>query len=332
MLSSPVDRAAVAAESIKPSRAIATLVEDVRAGLLHAPRELPPKYFYDTHGSSLFEAICLTPEYYPTRAERALIAQHAHELMGIAQPLSIVEFGSGVASKLGPLFKACEAHALPASYYPFDVCESVLLATGELLREQFPWLVVRPLLGDFTAGLANLPQIHGRKLLMFLGGTLGNFDQPAAIALLAEMRTLMRPDDFLLLGADRVKDPLTLHAAYNDAAGLTAQFNLNLLSVLNAGVGADFVADNFAHRAFYNAEAQRIEMHLESLVAQRVALPALGESINFAAGETIRTEISRKFSPASLSALLAAAGLRLDRHFSGVDEAFSLVLARRDDA
>lgn len=332
MLSSPVRTAAFAAEVVKPSRAVGTLMDDARAGLLHAPRELPPKYFYDAHGSSLFEAICLTAEYYPTRAERALIAHHAHELIGVAQPLSIIEFGSGVAGKIGPLFKACEAHALPASYYPFDVCEAVLVATGELLREQFPGLVVRPLLGDFTAGLANLPRIQGRKLLMFLGGTLGNFDQPAAIDLLAEMREVMRPGDFLLLGADRIKDPQILHAAYNDAAGLTAQFNLNLLSVLNAGLGADFVAANFAHRAFYNAAAQRIEMHLESRVAQRVILPALGESVSFAAGETIRTEISRKFSTASLNALLAAAGLRVDRHVSGVDEAFSLVLARRDDA
>ena len=312
---------------VPASRAVPSLLEDVRDGLLRAPRELPPKYFYDDRGSALFEAICETPEYYPTRAERALLQAHAHAIVEAVRPRVMVELGSGVASKIVPLFESAATLGLTVTYCPFDVCAAVLSKSAALLDGRYAGLSVRPLQGDFTAGLAHLPVLPGPTLYMFLGGTIGNFTDPAALALLQEIRALMGPTDRLLLGADRVKATGLLNAAYNDAAGYTAAFNLNVLSVLNAGIGANFDPAQFVHHAIYNEAEAQIEMHLVSREAQTVALPALGTSLQLTAGESIRTEISRKFSPAALGALLAAAGLAVDRHFTGEDEAFSLVLA-----
>ncbi len=312
---------------VLPSRVVPTLEEDVRRGLLQAPRELPPKYFYDDRGSALFEAICDTPEYYPTRTERALLAAHAAEIINTVMPRVLVELGSGVANKIGPLFEACAAQGLEVQYCPFDVCADVLTRSASLLSARFSGLEVKPLLGDFTAGLEHLPDFAGPTLFMFLGGTIGNFTAEEAVVLLRDLRCLMAPGDGLLLGADRVKDEARLNAAYNDAAGYTAAFNLNVLSVLNVALGADFVPERFAHRAFYNVGEARIEMHLESREAQTVSLGRLGEALDLVEGETVRTEISRKFSPESLVGLLASAGLRIERHFSAPDDAFSLVLA-----
>lgn len=315
---------------VPASRAVPSLLDDVRNGLLQTPRELPPKYFYDDHGSALFEAICETPEYYPTRAERALLRTHAHAVVDAVRPRVIVELGSGVASKIGPLFEAAAALELAVTYCPFDVCAAVLLKSAALLEGRYAGLSVQPLQGDFTAGLAHLPVLPGPTLYMFLGGTIGNFTDPAALSLLQEIRGLMAPTDRLLLGADRVKDTSVLNAAYNDAAGYTAAFNLNLLSVLNAGVGADFDASQFTHRAFYNELEAQIEMHLVSRAAQTVALPALGTRLQLGEGESIRTEISRKFTPETLQGLLATAGFVVERHFTGKEQAFSLVLAAPD--
>ncbi len=312
---------------VPASRAVPSLLEDVRDGLLRIPRELPPKYFYDDHGSALFEAICETPEYYPTRAERALLLAHAREIVEAVRPQVMVELGSGVATKIGPLFEASAGLGLAVTYCPFDVCAAVLTKSAALLTGRYAGLTVSPLQGDFTAGLDHLPVLAGPTLYMFLGGTIGNFTDPAALALLREIRALMRPTDRLLLGADRVKAMAVLNAAYNDAAGYTAAFNLNVLSVLNAGVGANFVPSQFAHRAFYNEQEAQIEMHLVSREAQTVELPALNTRLQLAAGDSIRTEISRKFSPDALQKLLASAGFAIERYFTGEDEAFSLVLA-----
>jgi len=319
-------------EVVSPSRPVPSLADDVRAGLLRVPRELPPKYFYDDRGSALFEAICETPEYYPTRAEKALIAAHAAEVIEASRPQFIIELGSGVASKIGPLFAACEALNLPTVYCPFDVCEAVLIKTAALLSGQFNALEVRPLLGDFTAGLEHLPRLEGRTLYMFLGGTIGNFTDPAAISLLSEIRALMGPEDRLLLGADRVKDVAKLNAAYNDAAGYTAAFNLNVLSVLNEAIDADFEPEKFSHRAFYNQNEAQIEMHLESRVEQLVTLGDLGQTLHLASGETIRTEISRKFCSQSIARLMSAAGFQIEQHHSGPEGEFSLLLASPADA
>jgi len=317
---------------VAPSREVPSLAEDVLTGLFEPPRQLPPKYFYDAHGSMLFDRICRTPEYYPTRTETALLTRHAADIARIVQPTTVVEFGSGSYAKARLLLAACAEQDLQPVYAPFDVCADVLTESGSALRQEFPWLAVEPLVGDFTAGLAHVPLRPGRRLLMFLGGTIGNFDAGEAEAFLTEVRSLMRKDDYLLLGADRVKSPALLHAAYNDRDGLTAQFNLNVLSVLNAELGSDFELSNFEHRALYNPHAQRIEMYLDSVVDQRIGFRDLGRTLELQAGESILTEISRKFSEASLHAMLGAAGLRVARHFEPDEPLFSLVLAARADA
>ena len=314
---------------VQPSRTVRSLAEDVLDGLFEPPRQLPPKYFYDAHGSRLFDAICQTPEYYPTRTEMALLARHAAEIVQLARPTVIVELGSGSGAKASLLLGACAAQDRQVCYAPFDVCADVLTESGLALQREFPWLSVVPLVGDFTAGLDHFPLPPGRRLLMFLGGTIGNFADGDAQDFLSEICALMHEDDYLLLGADRVKSPALLHAAYNDQRGVTAQFNLNVLSVLNAELGADFDLANFEHRACYNEAAQRIEMYLDSVVDQQVGFPELGRTLELQAGESILTEISRKFSDESLQRLLHGAGLRIARHFESSQPLFSLVLVTR---
>ena len=316
---------------VPPSRTIPSLAEDVLNGLFESPRQLPPKYFYDAHGSRLFDAICRTPEYYPTRTETALLVRHADEIARVAQPTTIVELGAGTAAKARIMIGACAKRDLQPVYAPFDVCADILTEGGLELQREFPWLSIEPLVGDFTAGLDHVPLRTGRRLLMFLGGTIGNFADGEAAAFLAEVRTLMHHDDFLLLGADRVKSPALLHAAYNDRDGVTAQFNLNVLSVLNTELGSDFDLANFEHRALYNSDAQRIEMYLDSIVDQRIGFRDLGRTLELRAGESILTEISRKFSPQSLEKLLRDAGLRMVRHFESGGPLFSLALVTRAD-
>lgn len=314
---------------VAPSRAVPTLEEDVLEGLFTAPRSLPPKYFYDELGSQLFDEICRTEEYYPTRTEMGLIERHAAEIVDIARPTTILELGSGVGTKASLLLGACGRHDLPVSYAPFDVCAEVLAESGAELQHRFPWLVVTPLVGDFTAGLDHLELPPGRRLFVFFGGTIGNFSDEEAGRFLGELAQLMAEGDHLLIGVDRVKSPALLHAAYNDGRGVTARFNLNLLSVLNSALDADFEPRNFAHRARYNAQAERIEMYLDSVVAQRVEFGRLGRTLRLHAGESILTEISRKYTAEGLDALLAGAGLATVRHFESDAPLFSLVLARR---
>lgn len=314
---------------VEPSRAVRSIEEDVLDGLFAQPRRLPPKYFYDAHGSRLFDEICRTEEYYPTRAETALLERHAGEIVTLARPSVLVELGSGVGTKASILLRACEQHDIQATYAPFDVCADVLTESGLALQRQFPWLAVEPLVGDFTAGLDNVPLREGRRLLMFLGGTIGNFPDGEARAFLAEIHGLMNDTDHLLLGIDRVKAPEVLHAAYNDGRGITAQFNLNVLSVLNVELGCDFDLANFEHRACYNAAAERIEMYLDSVVDQQVGFSKLGRTLRLRAGESIMTEISRKYSAEGLHELLGRSGFALVRHFESGHPLFSLVLARR---
>lgn len=316
---------------VPPSRAVPSLAEDVLAGLFEPPRRLPPKYFYDAHGSLLFDRICRTTEYYPTRTELGLLQRHAAHIVELTRPATLVEFGSGSYAKAHLLVGACATRQLRPLYAPFDVCADVLTDSGLALRREFPWLAVEPLVGDFTAGLDHVPLRPGRRLLMFLGGTIGNFDAGEAEAFLTEVCGLLQEDDYLLLGADRVKSPAVLHAAYNDRSGITARFNLNVLSVLNTALGADFDLSHFAHRAHYDVPAERIEMYLDSLVDQRVGFRRLGRTLELQAGESILTEISRKFTTASLTAMLRTAGLRIVRHFESEGPLFSLVLAARGD-
>lgn len=313
---------------VAPSRAIPDLIQDATEGLIDSPRTMAPKYFYDARGSQLFDAICNTPEYYPTRAEESLLRQYAAKIMALVQPDHIIEFGSGTSRKTRYLLDACHASGRTVTYWPFDVCEPVLRESGMALLNEYTGLSVKPLVGDYHGGLEQMPLPQGSCLYLFLGGTIGNFEPALAHLFLGELSSRMRCGDAFLMGADRVKHPDILHAAYNDAAGVTADFNLNLLHVLNRELDADFDIDSFRHQAIYNARRERIEMYLVSDSEQQVRLGALDCKIQLEPGEEILTEISRKFTVDSLLALLTDTGFTLRQHFEAEDQLYSLVLAR----
>jgi L-histidine Nalpha-methyltransferase len=304
------------------------LAKDVRAGLCRSPKSLPPKYFYDERGAKLFDAICDTPEYYPTRSEQALLARIAPQLIEQLAPSDLVELGSGSARKTRTLLDAVSRLRARARYVPFDVSEEMLRASSRQLLEEYPWLEVRAMVGDYDRDLDRLPPGE-RRLFLFLGGTIGNFEVGADAAFLGRIARQMQTVDRLLLGTDLIKDERTLSSAYNDARGVTAAFNLNVLQVVNRELGGRFDPSAFEHVAFYDPERQRIEMHLRSRRAHDVRIDGLGISVHFERGETILTEISRKFSRASVEALLGRAGLALCEWFLPADGAFALSLARR---
>ncbi len=308
----------------------ATLAEDVHRGLTFSPKQLPPKYFYDANGSALFERITELPEYYPTRAERALLERIAAGLMAQLCPAEIVELGSGSASKTRVLLSAPSAPEHLRRYVPFDVSPTIIRDSSLALLAQFPFLQVHGVVGDFERHLDQVPPSQGGRLVLFLGGTIGNLSPEERTRFLRDVSGLLEPGDHLLVGMDMVKEQSVIEAAYDDAAGVTAAFNRNVLRVLNRELGATFDPEAFEHRAFFNREASRIEMHLVARVAQTVLIPALDMTVHLAAGESIWTESSYKFTPDSARAALAAAGLRLDELFvhEPADERFCLALAR----
>lgn len=304
-----------------------SIAEDVRKGLALRPRWLPPKYFYDERGSWLFDQICKTKEYYPTRTEDALLQRYAHRIIELARPHTIFELGSGASRKTVHLLDACEEQACYSRYQPLDVCGEMLIDAGQRLTRNYKWLDIEALVGEYQAGLDFVADSEGPGLYVFLGGSIGNFTHEEAIGFLRRVRRSMSPSDYLLLGADRVKEEVILNAAYNDSQGYTEAFNTNVLTVLNRELDADFQTDCFAHHAFFNTQEHQIEMHLKSRVAQTVTIESLELQLDFAEGESIRTEISRKFTPDSLVALLAAAGFSMAEHFQPENGYFSLVLA-----
>ena len=320
-------RAFTACTSIKPARDIPDIVEDVRIGLLSAPRSLPPKYFYDKRGSQLFEQICDTPEYYPTRIEEKLLSRHSEEIIAQVKPSEIMELGSGNAQKTRRLFDACEQIEHICTYAPLDVCEPMLENVSEQLQSEYDWLNVYPLLGDYHAGLQHLPETQGTRLYVFLGGTIGNFYPEQAQDFIKEIKATMQPGDYLLLGADRVKENHLLDAAYNDEQGITAEFNLNLLHVLNRELKADFNPEYFEHRAKFNSVHNRIEMYLLCTQDHIVRLQKLNEEIIFHQGDSILTEVSHKFTSDGLEELLQESGLNICRHYEPDNQYFSLILA-----
>lgn len=317
--------AAIELVPVAPVRALPGLREDVARGFAARPRWLPPKYFYDSHGSELFERICATPEYYPSRAESQLLREHAAEIIARARPEHLIELGSGSCRKTRLLLRTCPG---PVHFWPFDVCAEMLERAAGALLAELPGLRVTALLGDYLGGLSGLPQPPGRRLYLFLGGTLGNFTESEAAEFLGDLRRQMRAGDALLLGADRLKAPARLQAAYDDAAGVTAEFNLNVLRVINRELEADFELGAFYHQAVFNPSARRIEMYLVSRREQWVRVAALSRRYRFARGERLLTEISRKFSATELTASLERAGFEVERHFQGGEELFSLLLAR----
>ena len=287
------------------------MLAEVAAGLAAPQKELSPKYFYDQRGSELFEAITRLPEYYPTRTERALLEGWMPELMAQLGTRTLIELGAGNAEKSRIILDAMRATGLAKLYVPIDVSATFLSLTAAQLRREYPGLTVEPAIADISVEL-NLPRRMPRPALFaFLGGTIGNFYPPAAIRLLARVRAAMEPGDRFLMGVDLRKDIARIEAAYNDSQGVTAEFNRNMLLVLNHELGADFDPAAFEHRAFYDTVAHRIEMHLVSSRNQVVEIPGLGPVV-FTAGESIRTEISTKYDRASVSALFHAAGLRIE--------------------
>lgn len=314
---------------IHPDRPIPSLADDVRKGLLQLPRSLPPKYFYDETGSILFDQICQTEEYYPTRTEAALLDAHAEQIIDMCRPASILELGSGTSSKTRLLLATWASQLGGGRYWPFDVSEEMLLAAARGIHHDFPRIDVTPLVGDYTGGLGGLPALEQPTLTVFLGGTIGNFTHTEAVHFLRELTRRMGPQDHVLIGMDRDKDPAVIAAAYNDSQGLTAAFNLNVLSVLNRELDADFDPSAFEHQAIYDRSRMRIEMYLVARRAMTVNLPGIDHGFQLTAGERILTEISRKFDDASTDSLLDEAGLQRVAQFQPDNGYFALVLARR---
>jgi L-histidine N-alpha-methyltransferase len=306
----------------------ARMAEDVRRGLTAEPKELPPKYFYDERGSLLFEQITELPEYYPTRAERAILAERSAEIVAAAKnPGTLVELGSGSAAKTRHLLSAMRDAGCLAKYVPLDISAEITEATARALVGEYPGLAVHGLICDFEHDLDRVPGGEAGRLVAFLGGTVGNLYPGPRADFLGRVARLLEPGDHLLLGTDLVKETARLEAAYDDSAGVTAEFNKNVLRVLNREFGADFDLDSFRHVARYDVEAARMDIGLRSLADQVVRLPALGLTIRFAAGETMRTEISAKFTRPALEAVYREAGLTLTGWFSDPDRDYALTLA-----
>ncbi|KJS54717.1 histidyl-tRNA synthetase [Streptomyces rubellomurinus subsp. indigoferus] len=302
------------------------LRHDVQLGLTSRPKWLPPKWFYDARGSELFEEITRLPEYYPTRAERAILTARAGEIAAATGARTLVELGSGSSEKTRLLLDALRAGGSLETYVPVDVSESALTAAGTAIAAEYPGLAVHGVLADFTAGLG-LPPGGGPRLVAFLGGTLGNLLPDERAAFLRGLRAALDPGDFLLLGTDLVKDPAVLVAAYDDGAGVTAEFNRNVLNVLNRELGADFDPDAFEHVALWDREQEWIEMRLRARRAQTVKIPALDLPVHFDAGEELRTEVSAKFRRERVAGELAAAGMRLERWWTDEEGRFGLSLS-----
>jgi L-histidine Nalpha-methyltransferase len=303
--------------------ALETLAADVRAGLMRTQKELPPKYFYDARGSELFDRITTLPEYYPTRAEREILNRRAPEIVARSGARELVELGSGTASKTRALLYAMAGNGTLARYVPFDVDESVVESCAEELVELYPGLAVHGVVGDFERDLEHIPEGE-RRLFAFLGGTIGNLPPAARATFLERLGAVMGPSDRLVIGTDLVKDRRVLEAAYNDSQGVTAEFNRNLLRVINEGLDADFDTEAFAHVAFFDEANSWIEMRLRARGAQTVRVRGAALEVTFKDGEEMRTEISAKFTRDAVERELRDAGLRLDGFHTDAQGLFGL--------
>lgn len=303
------------------------LARDVRDGLAAVPKTLPPKWFYDARGSKLFEQITALPEYYQSRTEAAILERVVHEVVAAVAPGEIVELGSGSSRKTRLLLEAMHAASGGHRYVAFDVSEDALRAAADALVADYPWLAVHGVVGDFDRHLGEIPA-GNRRLVAFLGSTIGNLHPDQHAPFLRDVAGLLAdPRDRLLLGVDLVKDPATLEAAYDDASGVTAEFNRNVLHVINRELDADLPVDAFDHVARWRPDVAWIEMALRAGPAVDAPIRALGTRVTFAPGEEVRTEISCKFTRLGVEAAMAAAGLALDRWDTDPDGLFAVALA-----
>jgi L-histidine N-alpha-methyltransferase len=299
---------------------------DVLTGLTATPRQLPPKWFYDHRGSELFEEITRLPEYYPTRAERQILLERAAEIAELTEAKTMIELGSGSSDKTRLLLDVFTTRGVLGLFVPFDVSESALRMAVKELAVAYPGLRLHGIVGDFTRHLSQLPR-GGTRLVAFLGGTIGNLLPDERAVFLAGLRDVLEPGDWLLLGSDLVKDPDILVPAYDDAAGVTAEFNRNVLRVLNRELDADFEVADFDHEAVWDARHEWIEMRLRARQPMQVRLPALGLAIGFEPGESILTEVSAKFRRDGVERELAAAGFALRQWWTDPDNLFGVSLS-----
>ena len=304
------------------------LRRDARAGLTATPKQLPPKWFYDERGSQLFDDITRLPEYYPTRKETEILERRSGAIARRTGATSLVELGSGTSTKTKLLLDGLADAGTLERFVPFDVCEPVLVDAAPELAARYPGIRVDAVVGDFEQHLGRLP-MEGTTMVAFLGGTIGNLAPPARAKFLEELADQLSPGDWLLLGTDLVKDPARLIAAYDDAAGVTAEFNRNVLHVLNRELDGDFSPYRFAHVAKWNKDEQWIEMHLRAEGDQHARLAAIDLDVEVADGEMIHTEISAKFTRQRVQDELAAAGLELDDLLTDADGDFALSLSRK---
>ncbi len=309
--------------------AVPPFAEEVETGLTSVPKTLPCKLFYDSNGSELFEQITRLPEYYPTRVELAILRDHAAEMAHVIGPgFTVVELGSGTAEKTLTLLQALSRRQIRVNFFPVDISPAALAQARERVESQCTHVSVRPVVADFSEGFAFLRDIPGRKLVLYLGSSIGNFNPPEAIAMLSQIRAQLAPGDALLLGTDLVKGKDLLVAAYNDSQGVTEQFNKNILRRINRELGADFKLDSFQHIAEWNPVASRMEIFLESLRAQTARIGLLNLQVRFARGERIHTENSYKYTLSMVNDMLEPAGFRLECTWFDACKWFALHLAR----
>lgn len=311
---------------LHPAEAADALRADVRTGLSASPKTLPPKWFYDDRGSALFEEITRLDEYYPTRCERAILDVHGDDIATATDADTLVELGSGTSEKTRLLLDALQRRGTLARFVPFDVSEQTLRDAASAIQAEYPGVAVHAVVGDFERHLGSLPR-GGRRCIAFLGGTIGNLLPEQRARFLAAIAAGLGPDDSFLLGVDLVKDVGRLERAYDDDAGVTAEFNRNVLHVINRELGADFEPDRFDHVTRFDPEAEWIEMRLRATAPMTVRIAAIGLDIAFAAGEELRTEISAKFRRAGLAAELTTAGLELRRWWTDPAGDFAVSLS-----
>jgi L-histidine Nalpha-methyltransferase len=307
--------------------ALSTLAGDVRSGLAATPKTLPPKYFYDSRGSELFDRITELPEYYPTRAEQSILDEVGAEIVERVQPAELVELGPGSARKTHALLDPMHESGNARRYVPVDVSESAVEDTAARLAGDYEGLEIHGIVGDFERDLDHIPKHADRRLIAFLGGTIGNFTALERRVLLSKLSDQLGPDDRLLIGTDLVKDRGRLEAAYNDSEGVTAEFNRNVLNVINSNLEGNLDPERFAHQAIYDDRRQWIEMRLCAGDAHAARIEALDLDVAFEKGEHIRTEISCKFTEERLEHEYARAGLGLIDLYTDADGLFALSLA-----